>query len=41
METELPELEKKWERLLEKFDSLGRVHLYRIIIAKAEKLLAG
>ena len=41
METELAELEKKWESLVEKFDSLARVHLYRIVIAKAEKILAG
>ena len=41
LDTELAELNRKWNCLLEKFDNLGRITLFKIIIAKAEKMLLG
>ena len=38
---ELEELSRKWTCLLEKLDNLGKVNLFKIVIAKAEKMVAG
>ena len=39
--TELAELDRRWNSLLDKFDNLDRVNLLKIVIAKAEKMLEG
>ena len=41
LEIELEELRRKWTCLLEKLDNLGKVNLFKIVIAKAEKMVAG
>ena len=41
LEIELEELSRKWTCLLEKLDNLGKVNLFKIVIAKAEKMVAG
>ena len=38
---ELEELSRKWTCLLEKLDNLGKVNLFKIVIAKAKKMVAG